>query len=134
MTKLLIGSILDPASQNATIYNELVLFFYGMFLIMFFHECRPENLKTSWAKNSTNAMNQFHGIFFDTYVPFFMENIKKFFVKLIYLISRVFFLAWTFYNFLAHCAPCNTVFSNTKKVQKIVKSLFTKKNLLKVAI
>ena len=36
---------------------------------------------------------------------------KKFFMKLIYLISRV-FLAWSFFNFLAHCvlAGCCVVF------------------------
>ena len=29
--------------------------------------------------------------------------VKKNFVELIYLISGVFFVAWTFSNFLAHC-------------------------------
>ena len=37
---------------------------------------------------------------------------KKYFVKLIYLISRV-FLAWTFLNFLAHCV------STLKKYREI---------------
>jgi len=33
-----------------------------------------------------------------------MEFGQDFFVKWIYLISRI-FLAWTFFNFLAHCVP-----------------------------
>ena len=32
-----------------------------------------------------------------------MEFGPKIFMKLIYLISRGFFLVWTFFNFLAHC-------------------------------
>ncbi len=50
-------------------------------------------------------MNQFHGIFFGIYFlkVILMENVKKNFVIVIYLISRV-FLARTFLNFLAHCA------------------------------
>ena len=45
-------------------------------------------------------------------------EVKNFFVKLIYLISRV-FLAWTFLNILAHCAANVDIFLALFIVNKI---------------
>ena len=42
--------------------------------------------------------------------------VKKNFVKLIYLISWVFYLAWTFLNFLAHCVLIAQMQRNVKVV------------------
>ena len=41
-----------------------------------------------------------------------------FFVKLIYLISRV-FLAWTFFNFLAYCENCSWFFVKENSIFRI---------------
>ena len=82
----------------------------------------PENLKKSKPKkNSWNQINQFHEVFSFGQFPFFCNFKNQFFElrkslklpkmqfhekKLIYLISRVFFMDF-FFNFLAHCEEHN---------------------------
>ena len=66
----------------------------------------PKNLKKSKPKNREMKWINFTDFFFDIFwkynFNFYGKYSKKKFVKLIYLIWRV-FLAWTFLNFLDNC-------------------------------
>ena len=112
---------LDFCNKLAKFYRGKLDQDYPMFVL--FNKSntprRPENLKKSRQKNSWNQINHFFlwNCIFGSFKLFPSSKIdfwpflklqkmefgkKKKFVKLIYLISRV-FLAWTFLIFLAHC-------------------------------